>query len=813
MNKEESIDYLEFLEKKLAKLKEDEKILSNKNLKEKNEDIKKKLSSNNPSNFLPILAEIDIAYELSLLFNKDEWFYEQGSKKARKPDFRISHQGKELDLELIKLMQGRTMEKVESVFNSVASEYLNEVKTCLGNFILLITLDTRKLISDTEGINIEKSTIHLISSLKKLDLVNLLELGIDINLDIQEITRLKSSNQSANKDLVLHIIDATGTDQQVREKLRMWLDNISENEINQSPFHAISIKTQIEGKCIFVHPLDESFSDDKDPESLENISKESYLKQIGRAICKKYRKHQRKVGNPAIILIETFNVHFNIFDNSQLLSLLELEKYVKTVLENFSDISGVLLYANMIYDGVERFLYDGKYIQNDYADKDIALSESDLQDIHIIRKPNETLLINDLLLSKDDSIEIQENKIIRLLELQPILEAKNDIIRLLQNILFFLNNESINDDILKRLEDVIIEYCFHNDPQGDSPFDSDDCNGFMYTQLGIRNLAARSLLRILSFDNLENLENKKSMIKLLANDANTLVREAITQDLHYLYEVDRLTAIDLAKRYIHDNGRIRCVLVKFLEYLSDHNTPDCLPLIIKILNDGTYRIYYLQNTSDPLISEAVGIIVDESMDKDNISYTEYLDALINDVTIPSKIKTVFLDKMSDGKYLTNPKLRNKLYDKISRIVQSSEDPDNQALMNLLRSLKNNNISFLPEVLPLLQKISKLRFHNPSYNDFRLLEYIEAFWKEMPDCASKLIKNMVRNNQIEQLHYYFHRFLKIAVEMTNSSKLSSNSIQELQMVIQEFIEYNPEIRNAYREQLDFLSLIRFMYFDL
>ncbi len=802
MDTVESNLYLREIEQKILALKENEKILSSQNSTEQNKNFITKLKSNRPSDYLSVIAELQTAFEFLIVFGKNNWSYEAGKKNEKKPDFRVVFGQREVDMELISVMKGDTRTKIETVFDEVCLRYLCRLAKLKTNFTILIGIDTRSLVGDKSGIRERDSINKLVKGLDDLKLKKMINLGIDLNLDFCEIKKIRNNYKFTIKDLGVFLANHYSNRTSDVNALTRHIKKIKYGFID-SPFEFISIKHEATSQCVAIHPIDFHEKEDyKDPKSLATISNDSYIDQIRRAIKKKGKKGQRKKGNPAIILIETFNEHLQHYDDTDFELLPELVKCIQEEIKVFPNVSGVLLYGYVKFDKMERHLFDGIYIKNENASEALSISIEDLQEYNLMRRVDPQLEINDLIIEKNEETEIQREKINKLINIYPKLVNKDDLILMLKSIYSFLLNDNIDNDLLEKLNKIIKECCIHTDPSGTTPFDSSDCTGVMLMKSGVRNCATYCLFRFLKNDKESNL----LFISRMSVDENTLVREAVADNLINLYVIDRMESLRIATQLIQDNQRIKCILIKFINHLASQNDQGFFTLAKFMINKYKQESY-IRSEIDPMLSNMLRIVVKKGLcDKDQ-NYLNFIDAKIDNKEIGSLIKTVIALAITYDDLLNDNKLKNKIIEIFTKIYSSSENPEMYPFSQLLNGLCKNKKSFMPEISPFLEKISTIELKGPDYDNFYILDYLRLFWKENPEFLASIMNKFITTNTINNLVYNLNSILQIIADLITDGKLLPVVVQDLKKSIMHLISFDePFFKRLYEKQLMKIGII-------
>jgi hypothetical protein len=336
-----------------------------------------RMTSSSPSDFSPAISEILVADNLLSLFGPDNFQYEEGKKSESKPDFRITSKGKTYNLELKTLMKGTTKEKIETIFNEVCMSFLSELKDN-GNLKcnIIIRLDTAKLCIDEEKrIDTEASKKYLFSYFDKRALLN--AVGNDATINFEDIRGVKfqeedlerrASEVFRNESHPALIETSKQKDNRIDNHIVEWLDKIKIKDLVLCPFDTLIVRRSMEASCVSISPIDINMEDEHSTIpgfSSSTMSKNSYIHQIQDALKRKDDLRHRKKNEPAIIILDTFDWHFNYFDYDE---FVKLKRLLEEELKEYTDISGIILFHEISFGSKYNELYDGRYIENKYCD-------------------------------------------------------------------------------------------------------------------------------------------------------------------------------------------------------------------------------------------------------------------------------------------------------------------------------------------------------------------------------------------------------------------------------------------------------------
>ncbi|MGQ0794835.1 MAG: hypothetical protein ACT4N5_01450 [Nitrosopumilaceae archaeon] len=382
----------------------------------------------------------------------------------------------------------------------------------------------------------------------------------------------------------------------------------------------------------------------------------------------------------------------------------------------------------------------------------------------------------------DKEQEIEINKMIE----ATITFTKDDKIKFLRNVEEFLNKDKkkIKKDVVLRLQPLIWAFCNDPDPEVDESPD-DKTGDILISYPTIRAYAASCLVR-LSWHNpiLENIE----IIKKMSDDKVSFVREEICKNLRFLSEIDYPLCLNLAKKFLDDNWRVQFFIPDFLHFNVLKHTDDVYELCEKIIEKSGKS--NLENKETPL-EFTISLITQMAIVFDKPKFNALFNKLVNDESYNYTVKHTIAFRCKDEKILFDKKLRNKVltvYHKLATSTSSKIRSD--AEFFLLYSIIQKNQSFLPEIKPVLQTLSDAHYDLSTSEFYKLniVEYIEKFWKEIPDESAEYLHRIYLNN--EKLAFNFHRscaVIKLIETMYLSGKLSTKSQKLIFDVLLEFVK--------------------------
>jgi hypothetical protein len=120
------------------------------------------------------------------------------------------------------------------------------------------------------------------------------------------------------------IITFDQNDGETRKTITEWLDKIEIKDLLLCPFDTLGITIDQETPCVSISPIDVDFEDKHltlPGTEASEMNRKSFIDQIRRAIEDKNKSVQWKKDYPAVIVLDTFNWHFEYFDYEGFLSL------------------------------------------------------------------------------------------------------------------------------------------------------------------------------------------------------------------------------------------------------------------------------------------------------------------------------------------------------------------------------------------------------------------------------------------------------------------------------------------------------------
>src|SRR5215216_3478085 len=326
-----SIDYLRRMEKALCNLIDKKKLFIKRN-GQVNTKFINRITSSDPWNFSSVISEILVADYLLSLLGPHNFQYEEGKESERKPDFIVKVNNRLYSFEMRTLMKGRIEEKIETIFDQVCIYILKLIKERNLTCDIIMRIDTTTLcVNQEKQIDVERSRKYLLSYFDKLDILSLAR--SQITIDFEHIRRSVSHAKNTLDSKASQVFENTPyssiitfdqNDKTARDAITEWLDKIDIKDLILCPFDTLGITINQETSCVSISPIDVDFEDQNltlPGIEASEMNKKSFIDQIRRAIEDKSKLVQWKEGHPAVIVLDTFNWHFDSFGYEGFLSL------------------------------------------------------------------------------------------------------------------------------------------------------------------------------------------------------------------------------------------------------------------------------------------------------------------------------------------------------------------------------------------------------------------------------------------------------------------------------------------------------------
>ena len=383
----------------------------------------------------------------------------------------------------------------------------------------------------------------------------------------------------------------------------------------------------------------------------------------------------------------------------------------------------------------------------------------------------------------------QEKEIIRLISTKQNIIEKSKKISLLESIESFLNRnkEKMSEEILPKLEPIIQKYLDDPDPkQTDFDMEKDQIGSSLISYPSIRATAASCQLR-LTYHN-PTKENINKCVKL-SKDESTLVREDVARNLRYLSAVDFPTSFEIAKRFQKDNHRILFYLTDYIRFITGAHPDESFYFCESFLD--TRGKEKLDDSRDFLIDMVTTITIHMALKKKNPKFEKLFTHILEDDSYNYVVKHTIAFRCKDDSILYDESLKNKVLSIYEKLFESP-DPNvrNDADFFLLHVITDAKKSFLPEIKPLLEKVSKLDYDKSSDDFLRLnlIDYVAEFWGKIPEDSVNYLCILYDNNP--KLTTNFHKSREVIQTldvMFGSSEISRDSKKKLLSLLMEFVK--------------------------
>ena len=380
----------------------------------------------------------------------------------------------------------------------------------------------------------------------------------------------------------------------------------------------------------------------------------------------------------------------------------------------------------------------------------------------------------------------QEKVIQKIIESWKNKVGKSEKIEILENIESFLQKDKgkLEDALLVQLEPII--QTFLSDPDPKEEFESKDEIGSasLLTFPTVRATAASCQFRITYHRSTpENIE----LCDKISQDYISLVREDAARNLRYLAFADFETSFKIAKRFQSDNHRVLFYLTDYIRFITG-NHPD----------ESYYFCEYFLNTrgkeksldsSDFIIDMVTSITIHMTLKQNNKKFSELFERILRDDSYNYVVKQIIAFRCKDEALLYDESLQNEILE-IYNVLFDSQDPHvrNDADFFLLNVITKDKKSFLPEIKPILEKVSNMKYDASSDDFLRLniLDYVEEFWQEIPEDSVRYLITLYEKNP--KLVTNFHKsrdIIKTMEDMFKSKLIKRESKKELISILMLF----------------------------
>lgn len=447
-----------------------------------------------------------------------------------------------------------------------------------------------------------------------------------------------------------------------------------------------------------------------------------------------------------------------------------------------------------------------------FRNDDVKNRLSELDDIRILRPRGESsgpMVFSSIENEKQEeekfeelSDQEQQKEIVRLISIFPQLATKNEKLDFLKNIQVFLNKdkEKINQEILAKLKPLINSLCYDSDPEDDTDLTNNEIGSSLISYPTIRANAASCQLLLTWHDPSQvNLE----LCSKLAEDKTTQVREGVARNLRYLSVVDFDRSYEIATKFKNDNRRLLFFLADYTKFILPKHLDESFEIsnfIIEKMGKDE-----LKHEQDFVLDFFVSLVIFMALKHKKEKFTELFEKLLMDNSYNYTVKHTIAFTCKDNEILFDDSLRKKVIDIYSILL----DNENKKIRNdadffLLYTLTKEKKSLLPDIKPLLEKMSKMKYET-SGDDFmrmNIINYIEAFWKDFPNDSVNYIHQIYDNNP--SLAYSFHRgrdIIKVLDVMFESKMFSEDLRKKLIDVLMKFVKAGWPEANAVLKKLE------------
>lgn len=334
---------------------------------------KERITSNDYFTSNSAFEEIITAYRFGKKLRLNNIEYEPSLSNGKNSDILVTFNNKKIYLELTALNEGKTEEKIQSIFE-YATDYLFSKIPLDKPTCFKIWFDTTKLIHKGNHIDELKSKEMVNAWIDKLHLE---ELAGNKGLLYFDDLRLDTAISSVfNKKLSEYPYLRYGLRELLQnEKIKKWSENVLISDIIKSPFVSIGLENReifssVDIQQNSLHTTCEVTS--SEPFSsiqTAGLEEKSFLSQILRKIKFKIDEEQYELNCPIVIMIKA-SLWSNMYE-SDLNDFSKIKQEIEKILDEVKHISGILLYASDYTNG--------RFIHNIHADENIKLSDFEIK--------------------------------------------------------------------------------------------------------------------------------------------------------------------------------------------------------------------------------------------------------------------------------------------------------------------------------------------------------------------------------------------------------------------------------------------------
>lgn len=707
------------------------------------------------------------------------------------PDISFILNDREVVLELTALGFRDSEKKIQEIFDHVVNHILTKIT--LDKFYILIYFDTSKLLKDDDNnFDVTASIEYLILEWDKLKLGDLA--GCKGRIDFEYGCRSFKSNE--------FVFDATQEEYgafnvtpdlykmiQSQAKASKWAKMTRINEFNSSPFASVSYINEHDDGCVEIQSRE---FDSNDPNiqnrPILNASlnvKKAFRNQILRSIRRKKEDKQYKGGVPLIVAIKAREWRYRFEEDYE--SFVPLRDIIMEELNNFEEISGIIIYSSN--------LYNGRYIENSKANNNVKVTEGELRSSKIIRSYDNPQLTADKEKDITKVAKSQQKDLIEdMLNQEASLVLRNDKIKLLESLESYLDEE-VNSALVKRIGEVITKYCNDPDPIGSQIGVSDDVELVPISYPTLRGVAASCIMKLARINPTE--ENVSLCIKL-SDDVNTIVRECIANNLGYLCDANYSLSFKIAKKYVNDNWRVRFYLVPYLKYIFSTHRENALELCQIIIEKYGKSENVRKGNENLLLQFATSCLVFNALkEQSNLDLEELMTNSYN-----YEVKRQIARETADIEILQDKNLTDRLvYIYTSLGHDSNLRIRHDSIGIILRGLIRNGISLFPKIKPFLELAANQKYQIDKFYflNFSIIEYLDKFWQISPQTFAYHLIKIFKNNPSSELYLpYSDHLVNVIKNLLSSSNVNEGSKQKLKDVTESLRKSNNHFEYLFKD---------------
>lgn len=763
-------------------------------------DFLNKLTSRENFTSLQAYHELKIGYELKEKVNDVSLFHK--TSLGKKPDLYGKLGNKNVIIELTGLNSRKSEQTIEKVIVRTAQSYLS--KYSMGK-LLIFLFDTFDLPRDDDGHIDENKSVEIIEKdFANLELTLLKNFNGSIDLkhrivEFYDTTNEEGKNVIKNnqvmsfRDLLVEPNDYDSNSSIVNHKyfnlLRNWLEKINVIDLDDIIFERVLFLDNNENhNCIMLNSIEGvEFNTEIQTTKFFKPSGMFYnmlINHIKNRIKYKICEGQNEDGWPFIIAIRAPDWHFEYENNYEDFIPIrdQIEQYVKC----FDQLSGVLLYTNNFFDG--------RYIENLYAQSEIRLTEDELTNARILR-PN----IHRPFISYDKKVDFanldlkeKTSRVNHIMDLEPNFDLKKDdfehpyaradLLEFFEEITLYLKEKDLEDKTLIRIEQVIDKYIeFKEDREADFK-DSMQMydEKIMVGTEPIRSIATGALVLLIRHLPTDTHIKK---IMTLSKDENSYVRASISKNLDLIYEVDAKMALDLASEFINDNLLVRWFFRLFIKYILYKDKTAFLDISSRIID--RYQELGMSKKERILVDYVLSLITQSAILAIDENITKLFDKLIHTKNKDNLFKIIFA--LRNERFLTNPNYSKKVIRYYSTILtKASPEIIAEVEFALFYNLVNINTSLYPQIAPVIETVVNTEFPETfSYNRefrFTILDYINKYYLELGPNSQEYLLSLIIKNPFLLKSPWSCKIVDILDNITESQEITNKS--QFESILQE-----------------------------